>query len=592
MKEWKDVLVELAKKLTAPFAFAILLLIVLAYWGAQIPTDYIRLVYVLGLGIPILWGLVEIASAVRRIQSVGGDKNAQSSHAEVGRDVSGAFVQGNRNVIHNIVNNYAPNGTQIQKDELEAQLVSYLDWVKESFGSITLRGIEQQARQVVTLPLDTVYVPLQAETSPEAEKFPNEMMNAEQTRRTMEKERGSGKIKLNQVLGVGKRVIVTGGPGSGKTTVLQHIAWTLSSAIKAGAQNLAKEKLGLDNLPLPIYVPLSLYAAYRRDLPRNASGKQKSLATFISDYLLQRQMHLDLSADFLASLLREGKDVVLLLDGLDEVPNEDERVRTRQSIEDLVAGRENLRVLVTSRVAAYRGNAVLGRGFRHIRVLPLSSENVSELVRHAYRSIYQTSDVQARDKAHDLLADIERLEAERRERLGEGAEAFVDSPLMVRMLLIVHFNNRRLPDQRADLYQKAVDAMLRPDYNLDQNVSDEIEHRVAGSLAMNREMLQYLAYHMHGQGGERGREIEEDALRRVLQAEPTYAPFVDDLIIQTRERGTLLEERGGLYRFTHLSFQEFLAGRYFVEVVRDVEKSLRRLNLACPPIRGGANPSC
>jgi formylglycine-generating enzyme required for sulfatase activity len=34
----------------------------------------------------------------------------------------------------------------------------------------------------------------------------------------------------------------------------------------------------------------------------------------------------------------------------------------------------------------------------------------------------------------------------------------------------------------------------------------------------------------------------------------------------------LLEERGGLYRFLHLSFQEFLAGRYFVEAVRDIEK--------------------
>jgi formylglycine-generating enzyme required for sulfatase activity len=33
-----------------------------------------------------------------------------------------------------------------------------------------------------------------------------------------------------------------------------------------------------------------------------------------------------------------------------------------------------------------------------------------------------------------------------------------------------------------------------------------------------------------------------------------------------------LEERGGLYRFIHLSFQEFLVGRYFVENVRGLDK--------------------
>jgi formylglycine-generating enzyme required for sulfatase activity len=114
--------------------------------------------------------------------------------------------------------------------------------------------------------------------------------------------------------------------------------------------------------------------------------------------------------------------------------------------------------------------------------------------------------------------------------------------------------------------------MLLPDYNLDQAVSSDIEHRMAGSLAMNREMLQYLAYHMHAQGEKQGREIEEDVLRQILGGEPTYAPFVDELVAQTFQRGTLLEERGGLYRFIHLSFQEFLAGRYLVEVVRDVEK--------------------
>jgi formylglycine-generating enzyme required for sulfatase activity len=36
-----------------------------------------------------------------------------------------------------------------------------------------------------------------------------------------------------------------------------------------------------------------------------------------------------------------------------------------------------------------------------------------------------------------------------------------------------------------------------------------------------------------------------------------------------RERGSLLDERGGLYQFTHLTFQEFLCAYYLAETVRD-----------------------
>jgi len=44
------------------------------------------------------------------------------------------------------------------------------------------------------------------------------------------------------------------------------------------------------------------------------------------------------------------------------------------------------------------------------------------------------------------------------------------------------------------------------------------------------------------------------------------------LIALTRQRGTVLDFRGGYYRFFHLSFQEFLAARYLADNLRDIEK--------------------
>ncbi len=569
MGEWKDFLVELAKKLTPWLALAVLIFLLGIMFGDRLPDGYQAVPTLLALVVLVLAALIEFA----RLRS----QRAKDDSVKIEGGADGAAVSaGNRGLLLQIVNNYAREKPDVQKAALQQQLAEYLDWVCETFGVIVLRGIEQEGRQVITLPLETVYVPLQAECQPEMDEITESLAEVRHARQMERAERHN--IQLNEALSLGARLIITGGPGCGKTTVLQHIAWSLADAIRSGKFTEAGKKLGLTlPFPLPVYVPLSQYATYLRNLPPSAGGQQKALATFIADYLVQRQTNLSISSDFLAFLLRSEQNVLLLLDGLDEVPNETERVRVRQAIEDLTAGREDLRVVVTSRTAAYRGQAVLGHGFCQARVLPLAQEQIEALVRHAYRSIYHQSQAKAKSTADDLLEQIGKLEAGRRQRLGEDTPALVDTPLMVRLLLIVHFNNRTLPDQRAGLYQMAADALLRPEYALDQAVSDEIEHRVGGSLAMNREILQHLAYHMHQQGAEQGREIEENTLRSILSAEPTYAPFVDELIAQTCQRGTLLEESGGLYRFIHLSFQEFLVGRYLAQNYPDADQLVNLL---------------
>ena len=514
------------------------------------------------------------------IRPVSKKKTTISVKKNVGKS---NVIVGNKNQVNLIVNEYAYSLDKKSQMDLKRQIEEYLDWVQESFGTIVLRGIERGGEQVVNVPLETMYVPLQAELQTFDDEHNLEKKNISLKGATRKKLVGvtlddvrsaySRKITLNEILSFGNRLIVTGGPGSGKTTVLLHLAWTLAAALR-GSPKLAKQKLGLETaLPLPIYVPLTRYADYLRKLPSSANAERNSLKTYISEYLNERGTNLEmLSPDFLNYLLRDGKTVLLLLDGLDEVPNEDERALIRSRIDDLVTGKKNLRVVVTSRTAAYQGQAVLGRDFQHIHVLPLDEPQIEKLIRQAYQSIYPKSETKARQQANDLLSNIGQLEQERRRRLGDNVKSLVDAPIMIRMLLIVHYNDRKLPDQRADLYQKAVDVVLRPDNAPDQRVTDEIEKRVGGSLAMNREMLQHLAFHMHKEGNEQGREIDEISLRKIFQSEPLYKPFVDELISQTRQRGTLLEERGGLYRFIHLSFQEFLAGRYLAQNYSDPDQ--------------------
>ena len=315
-------------------------------------------------------------------------------------------------------------------------------------------------------------------------------------------------------------------------------------------------------------LPLSRYAQLRKVFEQGRDPKERTLAGFVSYYLLEKQGGLDLPPDFFVRMLRSGQQVMLLLDGLDEVPDEVERAAVREAIEGLLDGRSQIRVAVTCRTAAFRGRTTLGRGFRELRVQPLDDGHVVHLVKQAYASVYSHDSAKREEKTNELLAGISRLEEQRRERMGEDAVRLIDSPLMVRMLLVVHLSERRLPQHRAELYQRVIDTMLWPEHTIDEEVAGRIGRLVGGSHEVHRELVQHLAFAMHRRGAAQGREIDEDTLRAILDGVPELAKYSQDFLHLTRLRGTVLEERSGTFRFIHLAFQEYLAARYLAEVLR------------------------
>lgn len=375
---------------------------------------------------------------------------------------------------------------------------------------------------------------------------------------------------LDQLLALGHRLVVVGGPGSGKTTVLLHLAWALATSLLGGTAEPARSRLGLQglpaDLPLPLFVPLASFARYRRDLPSNAPPQHKTLRHYLSHHLISQQAGFHLPVDFFERLLDDGRQVLLLLDGLDEVANERERLSVREQVERLVLGRDSLRTVVTCRTVAYRqGRTALGAAFREVAVQPLDHHaHIVPMVQLAYACIH-AHDAARRDRqAAQLLAGIQRLEADRQARSGgQDAQPLVGSPLMVRLLLIVHHNQRELPNQRADLFDKAVDALLQVDYGSDEDDIAELSAHWETQL----DMAQHLAWQLHSQGDEQGREIDEAGLKAALRQVPEFAEHADGFIAHARQRGSLIEERDGAYRFIHLALQEFLVARHLREVV-------------------------
>ena len=498
---------------------------------------------------------------------------------------SGIAFTGDRNtVVGHIVNLYLAGG-QWQEADYRVALDRYLAWVAAAMGKVVLRGIKSGGQQAVELDLDEVYVPLAAEALPEAREALKQTLRRQGKAQSMDEAvEPARQISIQELLREGQHLVVIGAPGCGKTTVLQHIAWTLAEALRTGRPELAAERLGLSgDLPLPIYVPLSLYAVHQRTFADHPDPHQRQLATFISHYLIDRQAGLNLPPDFFATLMNQGRHIILLLDGLDEVPNDDERALVSRAVQDLTHGRDQARFVVTSRTPAYQGRAVLSGNFRVVRVLPISPEQVAALISAAYRAIYP-AEVEKDDRdrrAADLIDSVADLEAGRRERLGEDEESrLITTPLLVRMLLIVHFNLRRLPDQRAELYMEVVDTLLTSSHNPDEAVAQRLA-QLGGDWRGRRDMAQYLAFQMHSRGEEAGRQIGEpdmvEELRRYLverrhKSQQDADELVDDFVAASRQRGGLLEEQAGRYRFAHLGFQEFLTARHLAEGVRQVDR--------------------
>ena len=482
----------------------------------------------------------------------------QGSH--VGRDVNAPVVTGNHNIVHLTKIYQSGEGEPLLDEKKFAEaVVRYLEWVGKRYGKIRLRGLHEEASKVTLLTLQEVYVSLTAQLGPDL------------VRKRSAQEREEREVKLSELLSESKRLAVIGGPGCGKTTYLHWIAILLADGLLRGKAENTTDHLGLSApLPLPILVNLSEFNRYRRECAQGKAHlddpRKGTLHGYLSHALIHQDEGVRLPADFFPRLLADGRHCFLLLDGVDEVANEDERGWVLERIERLSEQAGVGHVVVTSRTRAWQGGKGL-ETFRPAHVQPLKMEQIAQLVRRWCGAAYD--ETSAKREADDLLKQIGRLEAFRQMR---GQPPLIDSPLLVTLIAIVHYNNHTLPDERADLYYQCV-KLLGEDHHKSKTVQDEL---LADLPKPPNVLLAEVAWRMMCQG-KRGREISEvilkQWLREILLGDEQG---VERFIAFLRQREGVMMERGGSYSFIHLTFQEFLAAQYMVSELLDVEQIIAR----------------
>lgn len=255
--------------------------------------------------------------------------------------------------------------------------------------------------------------------------------------------RPKDKLTLHGALAQHRCIFFIGDPGSGKTTFFNRLLVEMS-------QHLLEGRVlpdGLPPRPFPLLVTLRDYAA---DLGKKRPTKENLLKYAFSN-LPQQNSAQTLAPKYAEAALKAGR-LVLLLDGLDEVPDPDRRARVAQVITDLGHTCDKLILLVTCRPAATRDGARLGEPFVVRNIEPFDNEERLECTTKWLSQRMDEGSSEPEVEAKRLLSDL---------RYHPKVDAQARNPLVLTMVCVLFRTQGRLPNDRAELYDKLIDLLLK-----------------------------------------------------------------------------------------------------------------------------------
>jgi GTPase SAR1 family protein len=508
----------------------------------------------------------------------------------------------------------------------------YLDWLIAENSYLKMSGVMQVNRQVDIF-LDKIYVSLQAQwrkqvtDTNERSQHELEVAIVGQVRSSSRLEEiGSShdwdepcyyeplpeepisvsvsstetvtqKVDLSEAVRNNSCSVILGAPGAGKTTLLRYLALHFATAKRDNLETVIVDNDSADNnldgdkkqkelgkTLLPIFFRIADYAEKLKQQP------ELTLLEYLRQFYRQWEAHFQVQAEIgteVAGLLLDAMgqgQCLMLLDGLDEVFDQESRKLIVERINHFVDEFPHNKFVITSRIAGYR-DVQLSSRFAEFTIEDMDNEQVERFLYRWCRTVEKAQQPDANEEQW-LKRGLEQAQ-DILQAIGDnpGVQRLTTNPLLLTILALIHRNGDRLPNRRVKLYELAVQT-LTEDWQLRKKLPDA--PRVVLKETEVVELLAPLAYWMHKEkpsGLVTQREVEDKLAEKLAELNDTepesnsVRQAVGEFLRKVRETtGLFVERMPGVYGFMHLTFEEYFVSRYIANI-DDFSEQLNLISL-------------
>lgn len=366
--------------------------------------------------------------------------------------------------------------------------------------------------------------------------------------------------------------VLVGGPGQGKSTVLQficqfHRARSLGEdSYTAGRTGMARDSTVSR---FPIRVDLRRYAEWAapsQDAPKQKRRKRggesssrpqwRSLEEFVIEDIRSHIGANKFEAEDLADVIA-NEPVLLALDGLDEVAS----LQTRSRVIDEIArvrGRltpdaADLVILVATRPGSSL-QPLTSSGFPVLHL-----QRLTPGLRLQYLDRWVSASELSADAGARLRSTF--MDSQHVDHINELASY----PMQLAILLHLLHRRQLLPQQRTDLYREYLKTFL------DREQTEDKEPLLDDKRRVMEDTHSYLGWYLQAKAeqGDSAGSIKRSELRSLLKTylagQPEEQELAEEIYSAITDRVLCLVERNGAFEFEVQSLREYFAALYMFE---------------------------